>query len=130
MIKNTLVNAKDRKTIFGRIFTHNVIQLTNKNDTFIAGIKVVYDLSKPNGKRVARVHIRCTRCDVPRFEELLLEKTYSVFMSTFMTNGGDGYSMVPQHARNIVPYGEREGESVCVRACVRAYVRTCVRACV
>ncbi|KAK2169925.1 hypothetical protein NP493_1171g00000 [Ridgeia piscesae] len=71
----------------------------------MSGIKVVYDLSKPNGKRVVRVHIRCTRCDVPRFEKLLPNETYPIITTTFITNGGNGYSMVAQHGRNIVQYG-------------------------
>ena len=97
---------------------------------------MVYDLSKPNGKRVARVHIRCTRCDVPRFEELLPNESYSIFTTTFIINGGDGYSMVAKHARNIVPYGEDVCECcacvccVCVRACVRARARVYVHTCV
>ncbi|KAI0222471.1 Apyrase [Lamellibrachia satsuma] len=71
----------------------------------MSGIKVVYDLSKPNGKRVTQARIRCTHCDVPRFEALLPNNTYTLFTSSFITSGGDGYSMVPEHARNIVPYG-------------------------
>ncbi|KAI0209588.1 Apyrase [Lamellibrachia satsuma] len=78
----------------------------------MSGIKVVYDLSKPNGERVKEVFIRCTHCDVPRFEALLPNNTYTLFVCTFLTSGGDGYTMVPKYARNVVPYGRKTSSSL------------------
>lgn len=62
-----------------------------------AGVRVVYDLSQPVGERVVQVSLRCADCEIPIYEELDLEKEYGLLISSYMLNGGDGYSMFKEN---------------------------------
>ncbi|XP_001600210.1 protein 5NUC [Nasonia vitripennis] len=59
-----------------------------------SGLQVTYDLKKPLNSRVVSVRARCSKCLVPSFEDLDMNKTYLVLMPDFMTGGGDGFSML------------------------------------
>ena len=89
-----------------------------------AGITVVYDLTKPNEQRSTEVRIRCTHCNVPRYDPLHPNTTYTILTSTFILNGGDGYGMVAANGRNVVPYGKRP-VTVIILQC-RAWIGTMV----
>lgn len=38
--------------------------------------------------------VKCAECQVPRFEELEMEKEYNVVLMSFLKNGGDGYTAI------------------------------------
>uniref|UniRef100_A0A182JMY7 Apyrase n=1 Tax=Anopheles atroparvus TaxID=41427 RepID=A0A182JMY7_ANOAO len=67
----------------------------------VSGIRVVYDLRRPEGSRVASVEVRCQICKVPKHEPLDLARIYRVATGTYIRNGGSGYTMIPQHASNL-----------------------------
>lgn len=80
-----------------------------------SGIKVTYDLSQPNGQRVADLQVRCARCRVPEYEPVNMTEKYRVLMLSFMLQGGDGYSMlVPENNPDVehVPLGDRDVDVV------------------
>lgn len=60
----------------------------------MSGLKVVYDLDKPNGKRVVKALARCGDCRLPVYKPVVLEDTYRVLVTAFTANGGDGYTMI------------------------------------
>ncbi|KAJ9591994.1 hypothetical protein L9F63_001506, partial [Diploptera punctata] len=65
----------------------------------MSGLKVVYDLEKPNGKRVVEVLARCGDCRVPVYKPVVLQDTYNVLVTEFTANGGDGYAMITKLKR-------------------------------
>lgn len=69
----------------------------------MSGIHVTYDLSKPSGSRVVSVQALCTECDVPRYYDLESSRTYKVIISSFLNEGGDGYSMFTVSRISIRP---------------------------
>lgn len=61
---------------------------------FSAGLHVVFDVSKPVGRRVRSLDILCTRCRVPRYDPVEDEAVYTVIMPEYLVRGGDGYSVI------------------------------------
>lgn len=57
---------------------------------FIAGLRAVIDLGEPNGNRVKSIYARCGNCVVPVYRKLDLNANYTVIMSSYLSNGGDG----------------------------------------
>jgi 5'-nucleotidase len=66
----------------------------------IAGIQVTFDLSKPVMSRVIEVAVRCAECRVPEYEPLDLEKWYRIALYSYLVNGGDGFTVITNNARN------------------------------
>lgn len=60
----------------------------------VSGLKVTYDMNKPNGKRVAKVMVRCAECSLPNYEELKKEKIYSLVVPAYIAQGGDGFRVL------------------------------------
>lgn len=59
----------------------------------ISGIHVIYDVTKPLGNRVSKAEIRCANCSVPVYLPLNESASYTVIMSEYLRDGGDGYLM-------------------------------------
>lgn len=60
----------------------------------ISGMKVVYNLSKPNGSRVQSVMVRCAdTCGMPLYDRLMPGKEYGLITNKYVRDGGDGYEM-------------------------------------
>ncbi|XP_061699956.1 5'-nucleotidase [Syngnathoides biaculeatus] len=78
-----------------KAFEHSVHRYGGMHGEFlqVAGIHVEYDLSKPVNQRVVSLSVLCTRCRVPKYEPLDMEKTYTVVMPSYLVAGGDGYTM-------------------------------------
>ncbi|KAE9545071.1 hypothetical protein AGLY_000614 [Aphis glycines] len=55
------------------------------------GLKVVIDLGRPAGERVKSIHARCGNCVVPVYEKLDLNANYTIIMSRYLSDGGDGF---------------------------------------
>ncbi|KAK9891687.1 hypothetical protein WA026_015655 [Henosepilachna vigintioctopunctata] len=60
----------------------------------VSGLKVTYDFTKPEGKRVKYVQVRCFKCSVPKYSDLQPNANYNVVTLDFLTLGGDGFSML------------------------------------
>jgi 5'-nucleotidase len=60
----------------------------------VSGVKVIYDLSKPKGSRVISLLVRCDDCSVPDYTPLDPNKVYDVVTITYLTIGGDGFTMI------------------------------------
>ncbi|KAK0175757.1 hypothetical protein PV327_009483 [Microctonus hyperodae] len=86
-----------------QMLEHSVYFL-NFNDTsdlrggfmHFSGLQVEYDLSQQSGSRVNSVLVQCAKCRVPIFEKLEEDKIYKILIPDFISNGGDGYSMLPK----------------------------------
>lgn len=74
----------------------------------MAGVHVVYDLSKPPGKRVASAEVRCARCTTPSYGPLYDYDRYKIIISQFLWEGGDGYDMFSGRNFQVLEWGEYE----------------------
>ncbi|XP_046574533.1 snake venom 5'-nucleotidase-like [Haliotis rubra] len=60
----------------------------------VSGMKIVYDMAMPVGKRVIEVKVRCANCSVPQYGDLNDAEIYKIIMPSFIANGGDGYDVI------------------------------------
>lgn len=56
------------------------------------GLNVVIDFSRPSGDRVQSIYARCGNCAVPMYEKLDLNANYTIIISSYLSEGGDGFS--------------------------------------
>lgn len=56
-----------------------------------SGMKVVFNVTMPQFKRVVSVDVLCRKCDVPRFEKLDPTKYYRMIIPSFIGAGGNGF---------------------------------------
>lgn len=63
----------------------------------VSGIRVLYDLKKPNYKRVESVEIRCADCPIPKYEKLDESQIYRVVTNSYVKEGGDGFQMIKEN---------------------------------
>lgn len=68
----------------------------------VSGMKIIYNLKKEPGHRVASVEVLCTACEIPDYEPLDKEKVYSVVMQSFLSGGGDGFTMISDNIIKLV----------------------------
>lgn len=65
-----------------------------------SGLRVEYDLHKPNGKRVVRALARCGECRVPIYEPIDPNKSYYVIITAFLATGGDGFKVLKHNYKS------------------------------
>ncbi|XP_018574618.1 apyrase [Anoplophora glabripennis] len=66
-----------------------------------SGIHVVLNLTRPLGERVQSLKIRCQACDIPLYENLDANKTYRMVITSYLSNGGDGYTVLTENMKNL-----------------------------
>ncbi|XP_033106990.1 5'-nucleotidase-like [Anneissia japonica] len=68
---------------------------TRSNDFLqVAGLRVLYDVTRPAGDRVTDVQVRCSRCTEPSYDKLKETTVYRIVTNSYIAGGGSGYSMV------------------------------------
>lgn len=77
---------------------------------FYKGIKVTYDARNTPGNRVTSVKVTCTSCDIPEYEDLIMNAEYKVIVTSYLAKGGDGYDTIKNNKKNHVT-----GELIIVR---------------
>ena len=85
------------------IFVHVIINFPHN---FCIGIRVKFNLQKPEGQRIVDVKVICSECEVPEFKPLENERLYDIVLSNFLLNGGDGYTMIRDNAKQKHVVGE------------------------
>ncbi|KAG8338401.1 hypothetical protein J6590_000064 [Homalodisca vitripennis] len=129
-------NSVERLTLTGsvlmRVLEHSVSRYSKEERVggFMqySGIQVEYDLSKPPQKRVVSALVRCGDCKVPHYLPLDVNKVYSVLTSTFLADGGDGYSMFEYAKERKTLCTDFTSRSLPVngeRACAEPTISTC-----
>ena len=71
---------------------------------FVSGLRVVYNLHKPNDHRVHSVQVLCTDCPFSEYIDLQEDVVYTFLTVDFLAKGGDGYNMTA--AEEMVYLGE------------------------
>ncbi|WAR06763.1 5NTD-like protein [Mya arenaria] len=87
-----VLTAGDANAIFP---FRNEVDLVRVRGIHFSGVRVRYNVNKPVGQRVVSVDVRCRDCDVPTYSPLENDTIYSVLMTNFVIEGGDGFSFQP-----------------------------------
>ncbi|CAH1954430.1 unnamed protein product [Acanthoscelides obtectus] len=66
-----------------------------------SGVQIVFDMSRPLGKRVVSAKVRCQNCTIPVYEDLDEEKTYRIIVPSFLVKGGDGYNTIRDYLTDV-----------------------------
>ncbi|XP_050665740.1 protein 5NUC-like isoform X2 [Leptidea sinapis] len=69
-----------------------------------SGLEVVYDLANLPGNRVVSAKSMYVDCD--KVSDVRDDLQYKVIMSTFLSEGGDGYSIFENLEKEVLTYGE------------------------
>ncbi|XP_021964441.1 snake venom 5'-nucleotidase [Folsomia candida] len=64
----------------------------------VSGMRVVYDITQPNGKRVKKLLVRCKECRVPKYVPLDDDTIYKVAVPSYIATGGDGFAIIKENA--------------------------------
>uniref|UniRef100_A0A1B6M5F3 5'-nucleotidase n=1 Tax=Graphocephala atropunctata TaxID=36148 RepID=A0A1B6M5F3_9HEMI len=108
-------NSVERLTMTGtllqQVLEHSVSRYSKEERVggFLqySGIQVEYDLTKPPMSRVVSAKVRCGHCKVPHYIPLEGIKEYEVLTTTFLSDGGDGYTMLKNvMARNTLSFSD------------------------
>ncbi|ESN90934.1 hypothetical protein HELRODRAFT_90638 [Helobdella robusta] len=95
------VLADVKGVVLKEVFEHSVANYStvDKHGKFMqmSGIKVLYDLKKPNDNRVVEIKV-ATKFKSQDYEPLKPEQTYKVALAKFVFNGGDGYTSFGKHS--------------------------------
>lgn len=63
---------------------------------------MAYNISQPVGSRVQGVKVRCKKCSEFEFVNLDPETYYRVVITSYLADGGDGYTAISQHFRDRI----------------------------
>ncbi|XP_043236281.1 5'-nucleotidase-like [Amphibalanus amphitrite] len=83
-----------------------------------AGVRVVYDMTRPAGRRVRRLEVLCSQCVTPRYEEVRAGAMYRLVTTSYLAAGGHGYRVLPRRGRAVADSGRP------VRDILRHYLRS------
>ena len=105
--RNTMIQVTLPGSAIKDMFEHSVAAIEKSKGQFlqVSGIIVTYDTSKPVGKRVADIKVRCSKCAIPVFEPLHLATNYNILLNKYMYDGGDGYAMLKKSAVDSLYFG-------------------------
>ena len=63
-------------------------------------MKITIDLRKPIGSRITKFMVQCQTCPDQRFEDIQEDTVYSVTCPSFISNGGDGHTILASQKMN------------------------------
>lgn len=77
-------------------FEHSVRRYGVSTGEFlqVSGVHVKFDVTKPPGSRVVKLDVLCTDCRIPEYKPLIDSQVYKIVTSSYIANGGDGFSML------------------------------------
>uniref|UniRef100_A0A0K8R9K5 5'-nucleotidase n=1 Tax=Ixodes ricinus TaxID=34613 RepID=A0A0K8R9K5_IXORI len=80
-----------------RMFDHGISKFTWYEDpegSFlqVSGMRVTYNFSYPEKCRTDKLEILCANCSVPKYETVEPNGTYRIVTTSFIANGGDGFT--------------------------------------
>lgn len=77
----------------------------------VSGLRVEYDFKYPPGKRVVKIYVRCGNCSIPMYSALNKTVMYNILMPSFLSMGGDGFSMFDGRPATSLDYDELNATS-------------------
>lgn len=73
----------------------------------VSGLKIVYDMKRDPYDRIIELSVLCRDCDVPHYEPINTDELYRVIMPSFLSGGGDGFTMIGENVKNVI-HGPRD----------------------
>lgn len=73
---------------------------THRNMLQVSGLKVTYDMNRGANSRIISVRALCNACSIPTYEPLDPFKYYRVVATSFLADGGDGFTMFKEYGIN------------------------------
>lgn len=89
------IQTSGNKSNIEKLF-HFILSTQKKN----SGAKVVYNMTRMTPDRVASIEVIGLRKNIPRYEPIDPNKYYRCISSAYMTEGGDGFHVIPEHMKN------------------------------
>lgn len=65
-----------------------------------AGIKVVFNMTRPAYDRAISIDVLCRNCEVPRYEPLVDTTWYRIVVNQFLLVNGENFAMIRDNGRN------------------------------
>ncbi|RMX39597.1 hypothetical protein pdam_00004020 [Pocillopora damicornis] len=90
------LTGEDLTLVFEQVAT-----LYDKNDPSnsflqVSGLRVKYDMRKPEGSRVVEIQVRCASCRFPSYQPVVLSTVYKVILSSYIVRGGAGLTAIDE----------------------------------
>ncbi|EDW48296.1 protein 5NUC isoform X1 [Drosophila sechellia] len=60
----------------------------------VSGLRLKFNHSLPKGERITEIRALCSECQIPHYEAVDTNGYYGVVVTSFLLNGGEGYSFV------------------------------------
>ncbi|XP_016946628.1 protein 5NUC [Drosophila biarmipes] len=60
----------------------------------VSGLRMRFNHSRPKGERITEIRALCSACQIPHYEAVETDKYYGVILTSFLLNGGEGYSFI------------------------------------
>ncbi|XP_044249208.1 protein 5NUC [Drosophila takahashii] len=60
----------------------------------MSGIRMKFNHSRPKGERITEIRALCSACQIPHYEPVETDKYYGIVLTSFLLNGGEGYSFI------------------------------------
>ncbi|CAN7999448.1 unnamed protein product [Ixodes hexagonus] len=98
-----------------RMFDHGISKFTWVGDPEgaflqVSGMRVTYDFTFPNMCRTDTLQILCANCSVPKYETVQLNGTYKIVTTSFIANGGDGFTFDEEVKKSMSTEGRIDVE--------------------
>lgn len=74
----------------------------------LSGLKVEYDFNRSPGMRLVKVFARCGMCEIPEYFPVNRSKSYNILAPSFLSMGGDGFSVFNGLPATPLNYDELE----------------------
>lgn len=66
-----------------------------------SGMKVTFNVTRPEFDRVISVDVLCRQCEIPKYEPLDLTKSYRMLVPSFIAGGGNNFTMFGEFRTNF-----------------------------
>ncbi|XP_043064137.1 protein 5NUC [Drosophila ficusphila] len=60
----------------------------------VSGIRMKFNHSRSRGERITEIKALCSDCQIPHYEAVETDRYYGVVLTSFLLNGGEGYSFI------------------------------------
>ncbi|KAH8041020.1 hypothetical protein HPB51_013680 [Rhipicephalus microplus] len=88
----TMSGKSLRKMMEYSVATYNVSSPAG-SFLHVSGMKVAFNMTRPAYDRLVRLEILCTRCYVPKYEDVRDDAVYNIATTDFLAKGGDGFDV-------------------------------------
>ncbi|EEC14654.1 5' nucleotidase, putative [Ixodes scapularis] len=98
-----------------KMFVHGISKFTWYGDpegSFlqVSGMRVTYNFSFPGQCRTDKLEILCANCSVPKYETVQPTGVYKIVTTSFIANGGDGFTFDDDVKKSMQTEGRMDVE--------------------